>query len=171
MASSHLIRKAINSAEKHGISLTPGRQNPAIGDCAFEAVIFNINDRDCFNEKLNMSVAYYRRIWAIDMKNNRKAAEKWKDLSDKEWEEGWTKMMNPGEYMLDYFADMMLPGISCGSKKNILIFNTNPDLFMDPIGVVKSADFGVAPDSPNPVILAYNGSHYESLHTKTAADI
>ena len=60
-----IIRRALISAARHGIDLVPGTANPATGNCAFESTIFNINDRDCFNEKLTMSIDFYRRIWKI----------------------------------------------------------------------------------------------------------
>ena len=63
------VQRAIASGYRHGIELIPGRDNPALGNCAFEAPIFNINDRSCFNEILPMSADYYRRLWIIDMEN------------------------------------------------------------------------------------------------------
>ena len=60
---------AIESAKKHNIKLKPGRVNKAAGNCSYEAVIHNINDRDCFKEKLPMGSEYYRRIWNTDMMN------------------------------------------------------------------------------------------------------
>ena len=40
-----MVQRAIASGARHGIELIPGRVNPAIGNCAFEAPIFNLNDR------------------------------------------------------------------------------------------------------------------------------
>ena len=45
-----MISRAISSARNHGISLEPGSQNPGTGDCAFQAVIQNNNDRTCFGK-------------------------------------------------------------------------------------------------------------------------
>ena len=57
------------SAHRHGINLRQGRPNPGTGDCAFEATIYNINDRSCFGEKLTNSIDWYRRIFVTDMAN------------------------------------------------------------------------------------------------------
>ena len=57
-----MIEKAISSAKKHGIDLSPGRLNEARGNCAFESAIFNVNDRKCFKDKYFLSPNYYRRI-------------------------------------------------------------------------------------------------------------
>ena len=64
-----MARRAISSSGFHGIQLQHGRSNPANGDCAFEAIIFNNNDRKCFKSKFNMSIDHYRRIWTTDMAN------------------------------------------------------------------------------------------------------
>ena len=47
---STLIRRAMESAKKHGIILEQGKLNKADGNCAFDAVLYNINHRECFQE-------------------------------------------------------------------------------------------------------------------------
>ena len=64
-----IVQRAIASAKKHNIELKCGRANNAAGNCSYESVIFNINDRRCFREKLLMSPDVYRRIWTIDIMN------------------------------------------------------------------------------------------------------
>ena len=64
-----IFQRAISSAKKHGINLVPGRENQGYGNCSYEATIFNINDRVCFDEDLPMSPSFYRRIWNIDLMN------------------------------------------------------------------------------------------------------
>ena len=64
-----IFTRAIASAQKHNIRLQPGRPNPATGNCSYEAVIYNINDRSCFQKKLPMSPDYYRRVWTTDIMN------------------------------------------------------------------------------------------------------
>ena len=54
-----MIERTVASAKKHGINLRHGRSNPGTGDCAFEAVIYNINDRSDFKERLPMSIDWY----------------------------------------------------------------------------------------------------------------
>ena len=62
-----IFTKAINSAEKHSIKLQPGRKDRGYGNCVFEAVINNINDRDCFRDKLVQTPNWYRRNWMAQM--------------------------------------------------------------------------------------------------------
>ena len=52
-----------------------------------------------------------------------------------------------------------------------MIFNTNLQSSHDPIYVVDPRKFDVQPDTAIPIIVAYNQSHYESLHPCSNADI
>ena len=165
-----MIEKAISSAKKHGIDLSPGRLNEARGNCAFESAIFNVNDRKCFKEKYCLAPNYYRQIWVTDMKNRTLTDETWKIYSDKEWEAGWQEMLESGVYERGIFGDLMLFGICCGLKKILLIFNTSLDSPHDPIYVCDPRKFGVIPDTNIPVVLAYNMYHYESLHPSNDTD-
>ena len=166
-----MIRRAIASAGRHGIDITAGSPVPASGNCAFESVLFNVNDRSCFERKLLCSPDYYRRIWMTDMKNRTRDDGTWNIYSDTEWEEGWNAMMESGIYERGIFGDLMLFGIACGSRKVLLIFNTSLDSPHDPVYVCDPRKFGVVPDTEIPVVLAYDLSHYESLHTVGDADI
>ena len=64
-----MFERAISSAKKHNINLEAGRQNSGGGDCSYFSVIFNINDRERFQDKFPMSPDVYRRIWNVDMMN------------------------------------------------------------------------------------------------------
>ena len=55
-----IFQGAIASAQKHRINLKPGKENIGGGNCSYESVIFNINERSCFTQKLPMSQDYYR---------------------------------------------------------------------------------------------------------------
>ena len=65
---------------------------------------------------------------------------------------------------------MPLPGIACGARKYLLIFNTNINTPHDPIYIVDPSNFNVRPDTNIPVVLAYNMSHYESMEPCTDHD-
>ena len=149
---------------KHGIKLREGTPNSANGDCAFESTIYNVNDRDSFPDKLHFSPDYYRRIWMTDMKKRTLHDQTWNICSMTEWEDGLADMMVSGVYERGIFGDLMLLGIACGVRKFILIFNTSLEAPHDPIYVCDPRKFGVEPDSQIPVVLAYDLSHYESMH-------
>ena len=158
-----MIARAINSARHHGINLTHGKQNPGQGDCAFESIIYNINERPCYIQKFPLSINYYRRIFVTDMAN-RTVDTSWNIYSRQKWLDDWNEMLEPGIYERGIYGDLMLAGIACGVKKYILIFNTNIDSPTNPIYAVDPRAFNVEPDSEIPVVLAYNLTHYESLH-------
>ena len=102
-----MMTRAICSAKKHGINLEPGQSNPGLGDCAFEAIIQNINERKCYKEKFPLSITSYRQIWVTDMAN-RTVNTDWNIYSPKEWMEGWQQMLIPGTYEKGIFGDLML---------------------------------------------------------------
>ena len=119
-----MINRAISSSSCHGIQLRHGRGNPATGDCAFEAIIQNNNDRICFKNRFDMPINHYRRIWTTDMAN-RTVNSPWNTVGTEEWFKGWKDIANPEIYERGIFGDLMLPGIACGVKKILLIFNTS----------------------------------------------
>ena len=164
-----MIKRATASARKHGIELRHGRPNPGIGDCAFEAVIYNNNERACYRDKYEMSIDWYRRIWMTDMAN--RSRTDYNIYTNQQWQEGWAQMLVPGIYERGIFGDLMLPGIACGIRKILLIFNTNLKTPHDPIYVVSPCDFNVQPDTDIPIILAYNMTHYESMEPCSDSDI
>ena len=164
-----MINRATASARKHGIQLRHGKPNPGTGDCAFEAVIYNNNERGCYRDKYKMSVNWYRQIWMTDMAN--RSRKDYNIYTDQQWQEGWAQMLVPGIYERGLFGDLMLPGIACGMKKILLIFNTNLNTPHDPIYVVNPSQFNVQADSEIPIVLAYNMSHYESMEPCNDLDI
>ena len=168
--SSMMIRRAVASAKRHGISVGQGTHNLADGNCAIESVLYNIKDRPCFTDSLPFSADYYRRLWVTDFNNRTVNDPTWNIYSKQEWEEGWEEMMQSGVYERDLFGDLMMFSIACGVKKVLLIFNTNLDSPHDPIYVCDPRKFGVQADTNVPVVLAYNMAHYESLHPLTPLD-
>ena len=166
-----MVRRAVASGARHGIKLIPGRVNPALGDCSFEAPLFNVNDRNCFEDHFPMSVDYYRRIWCTDMENRLFQSNLNPGYSFDEWHMGWERVKESRIYEVDYFGDFILPAVACGLRKTILIFNTNVQQPRSPIDVINPTTYNVSPDSQVPVVLCYNLSHYESLHPSDDIDI
>ena len=64
-----MMDRAVASAKRHGINISPGERSSSDGNCAFQAALNNVNNRTCFKDKYPFSPDYYRRIWATDMKN------------------------------------------------------------------------------------------------------
>ena len=166
-----IIARAIESAKKHGIHLVEGIFNAADGNCAFDAVVNNINYRECFSEKLSLTSEVYRQIWVTELENE---SSKYPTLgagyTKEEKEENWNRLKQSGVYEIDFFGDMVMHAIARGCNTNILIFNTNVEA-ADPIYIVEANQFGGFTDTDIPVVVAYNQVHYESLHPLTQEDI
>ena len=154
---SRMIARAICSANYHQINLKPGSPIPGFGDCAFEAAIQNINERNCYQKKFPLPISSYRQYFVTDMAN-RTVNTEWNIYSHsaQEWFNGWQEMIIPETYERGIFGDLMLPGIACGVQNYLLIFNTSPNSPHDPIYVVDPRKFDVEPDTDIPIILAYN---------------
>ena len=171
---SEIFIRAIESAKKHKINLKPGRKDRGYGNCVFEAVINNINDRVCFSEKLFQSPNWYRWCWMNEMMERLITCMCfWNPgYSIEQLREGFGKIKESGIYDIDFFGDMMIVGIACGIKKKILIFNTNENLVHDPISIVDPTQYDptIKIDNETPVLVAYNNYHYENLHPEGEND-
>ena len=167
-----MLSRAVASSKRHGINLTPGKPNPGSGNCAFEAVLNNINERSSFEQKYEFSADYYRRIWMTDMEAKVIDNPDWNSgYSETEIKNGFAQIKVSGVYERDFFGDLILPGIAVGVHKQILIFNTHPDSPHDPISVIHPQAFGGYSDSNIPIILAYNLVHFESMHPLSDEDV
>ena len=166
-----MISRAISSAKKHEIDVHQGRPISRDGNCAIESVIANINERQCFSDSFNFTPDYYRRIWVTDFKNRTINDKNWNIYTNQEWEQGWAEMMKSGVYERGLFGDLMLFAVACGVRKTLLVINTNLDSPHDPIYICDPAKFNVEPSTNIPVVLAYDMSHYESLHPSANSDI
>ena len=163
-----IFTKAIASAQKHNIKLKPGRKDRGYGNCVFEAVINNMNDRACFREKFRQTPNWYRKIWMDEMMERiMDGICPWNlGYTEQQIREGFEKVKETGVYEIDFFGDIVIAGIACGIRKRILIFNTNKNLLHDPISVVdpKHHDIRIEIEDETPVVVAYNNYHYENLH-------
>ena len=166
-----MVSQAIESARKHGIDLCWGLPNNAAGNCAFEAVINNVNARSCFEDKLPLDVHSYRHQWMTELQQaSLNHPTLGAGFSDEEKEEYWQLLKQSGVWDVEFFGDIVVNGIARGSKKNLLIFNTSLRA-ASPIYAIEATEFGGSIDSPIPVVLAYNGFHYESMHPISESDI
>ena len=159
---SPMLRSAIRTANKLGLTLQEGAKVEASGNCLLEAVRGNVEDRDVFTKKIEESVSELRR----------KAAEEGElvigsspyrieDFSEEEWAAGWDRLRSDRIWDVDYFGDLMIIAVAHYIRKNILIINTEQG--SAPVTVILGDSLGAPLDSEYPVLVAYSGSHYESL--------
>ena len=74
-------------------------------------------------------------------------------------------------YERGLFGDLLLPAIAVGVHKYILVFNTHEQTPHDPISVISPLDFGGYVNSQDPIVIAYNQVHFESLHPSSEVDL
>ena len=68
-------------------------------------------------------------------------------------------------------ADIAIIAVARAIHMDILVFNTNAEVSMSPIETINADKYeGGSRNNINSIILAYNGSHYESLKTLSAED-
>ena len=162
-----MVLIAIEVAKFHGINLHHGVPNLANGDCVIEAVADNITTSPCYSETYSKDATYNRKAWLSE------AAEvvfEFCGVSKETFDLEWGKLMQPRYYECP-LGDFVLPAIAHCTRKDILIFNSNADGPFDPINVVQASKIGNIPASTEiPVLLAYNGVHYEGLVPDSAED-
>ena len=165
---------AISFAKTHGVSLIPGRKVGADGNCAFNSVIYNINDRPCYTKKLMENATLsYRKNWLTEFQYQAQLHEPELisglagDIPEEDIVTLWKELQCDGVWNQDQFGDLIINAISCGCRKVIFVINYGRN---EPVSVVTPEEFGVARDSNIPVIVVYDGTHYENLIPATAED-
>jgi len=172
---------AIDVGEKlePSIKFVPGTPNPAAGNCLYESCIDNINSRKCFTENLDNTPAFYRWSWNKEGEIKVKYTDKYYpgNYSEEEWKQAWEKLQNTNVYDLDYFGDMAIISCATSLKKDILVINTpwkmHKAFAHDPVSVISANQFDPSNQKSTdvPIVLAYNGNHFESLIPSSEEDV
>ena len=154
--------------------------NLANGDCSFESVTDQLNNSRNSATNSDFSTCgtgrfedpqALRLAVANDLKVNHLAMEKFGKLDDFEgYQREVDKLQVPGVWNVKA-GDLVLPGIAFTTRKNILVYNTNPRNGFSPISVVSPSQLGGTTDSNIPIVLCYSGSHYEGLVPNTEEDV
>jgi len=164
-----MVQKAIRIGNRLGINLTEGVLVETTGNCLLESVKGNIEDREIFEKKIDETITQLRLKSATEGERVIGASPyRIEDYSDEDWSSNWDLLKECGVWNVDYFGDLMIIALAHYIGKNILLINTDPG--SAPITVVLGDRFGNPLNSEYPVILAYNGTHYESLIPLTDHD-
>ena len=157
-----MIKSAIRTAKRLGLSLQEGAMVEATGNCLLEAVRGNIEDREVFSKKIEETVNELRLAAAEEGEKVIGCSPyRIEDFSEEEWAAGWDRLRYEGVWDIDYFGDLMIIALAHFINKNILIINTQQG--SPPVTVILGDSLGAPLDSEYPVLLAYSGNHYESL--------
>ena len=110
----------------------------------------------------------------VGMARISKEARKNVDMTDEEWNRQWDLMMNDGVYEVEV-ADLLLPALSHSMGLDILIFNTykGESRFSGangPVLLSQSDCWGGQASKKPPMLIAYNGVHYDILKPASKGD-
>ena len=166
--SSILIREAIQNATNHGVNLSSGTSIKSDGNCMFSAAIGNINTRKCFDTKINLTPSQARELWLNDTHD---IVREFAGEDEADFEIQWNALKYAKIYETK-LGDFVMPAIAHTLKHNILIFNTKHMNAHDPIAVVRADQIaGAKAISDIPLVLAYDGTHYEHLIPNCDSDV
>ena len=158
----------------HRMIIKHGKQNKADGNCAPEAANDNHNQRDelsAFRDVIFSTPQDLREAVVKDMTNNERAFQFAGYRERERWKQDMQKLKQSGEWTSD-ISDLMIPGISYTLSKNILIINTKPqELSKEPITLICPETFGGNSNTEIPLLLAYNGVHFEGMVPESTEDI
>ena len=167
---STIINIAIKNADWHDIKLHHGGYNNADGNCSFESIVQNINSRPCFGEHIPGSADLHRKSWLSETENLVWEFTGGLGLSEDLFRKEWSCLKNSKSYNCA-LGDFLMHAIAHCVKKDILLFNTTSKSFL-PVYVVEASRLsGRLPNSDIPIVVAYNGKHYESLIPDTEEDV
>ena len=162
-----LLKRAISNAYRHGLGLKTGILNAANGNCLFDAILANIKGRGCYKTKVKES-SKQLRIRSITKAQLEKHLLTFIRTNTTEAE--WETLKRDRVYETE-LGDIAIIAVARAIHMDILIFNTNAEVSISPIETVNADEYeGGSRTNINPIILAYNGSHYESLETLSIED-
>ena len=148
--------------------------NLARGDCLFEAVIYNINHRFAEKEKLLKNVQHYREEWCAELMLLYGDTAHYPGFQHKEdWYAAWDRQLDPGQFNVDEYSvsDLVPAGLGHCVSKDILVFNVGQNSSISPVNVYPANIFNSVPTSQIPILIVYDGNHYESLLPVSQTDI
>ena len=148
--------------------------NKAAGDCVFESAV----DQCLFKFRLR-SFPFFKihdhlelREKTVHNLGQSGTAHGWMNnlvTDEADFQEQLGKLLEQGVWDTKV-ADLVMPGIAYTLKKNILIFHTDATLADHPIAISTPGLLGGEVDTNVPLVLAYNGSHYEAMIPETEED-
>ena len=159
-----MVQKAIRVGKFYGQELRLGVENKAAGDCSIEVCMDQLNFRPEFDQmRLDEGEPqFYRETWFREIERVAWGTVFSEDYTEGEWKTGWEFMRQPRNYE-HALGDMVMAGIAHCNRVDILVIYTNANSFRS-FDLIRADTFGGRPAVVDvPIIVAYNGYHYESL--------
>ena len=158
-----MVGMAIKVGDFYGLNLRPGIENKANGNCAIETCMDQLNFRPEFEQKRVLGEPQHcREKWFHEVERDGWGTLLSEAYSLAEWKEGWEWMRQPYRYQ-HRLGDMVLPGIAHCNSVDILVIYTTSQQHRSVDLVRADTLCGRPATAEAPIILAYNGDHYEGL--------
>ena len=168
------VEIAICIAKQLGIDLLPGARVPGNGNCFILALLTQMVDRsDVFGLPGSQDVQEWRE-YLVGITRSSTEARMSVEMSDGEWNRQWDVMLKDGKYEMDV-ADWLLPALAHTMGLDILIFNAfkGGNRFggaNGPVLLVQSDCWGGEASKKPPMLITYDGSHYNIVKPATKRD-
>ena len=83
--------------------------NKADGNCAFDSIINNINHRECYSEKLELTSTIYRQMWISELEmESVNYPSLGAGYSEEERLENWNLLKQSGTYDIDSYISLAI---------------------------------------------------------------
>ena len=162
-----LLKRAISNAYRHDLNLRPGHLNNADGNCLWEAIIYNMLYRECFRRKSKETSKQLRKR-SLDQAQLDSQTKLLPFMESNTTEADWDHIRQDKIYETK-LGDICIIAAAGAIKKDMMIFNKN--FALAPITLICAKEYsGGELGDTNPILMAYNGTHYESLETITPRD-
>ena len=163
-----LLKRSISNAYRHDLNLKPGRLNNADGNCLWEAIIYNMLYRECFRRKSKETSKQLRKR---SLDQAQAESHRLPFIESNTTEADWNHIRQDKIYETK-LGDICIVAAARAIKKDIMIFNTDNKFALAPITLIGAKDYeGGQLTDENPIILGYNGTHFESLETLSIEDV
>ena len=172
-----MVEVAIQIAAVKDISLEPSMgTGKGRGECLFDASLSQFHTRP----KLGQLLTYETHAWrnfTVDILEANECAFNLYSIQEgietgskfKQWKSDLCQLRQPGQFKCAA-GDLMPLGLAARLARNILVINTNATTYNDVITVHLAATLGGKAMDNCPILLCYDGNHYEGLCPKTDED-
>ena len=143
--------------------------NNADGNCLWEALIYNILYRQCIKSKTKESHRQLRKR-SLDKAQIDTQNKKLPFIPDHTTLADWEHIKKDKIYETE-LGDICIVAASRALKRDIMVFNTCKQTGAAPITLISAEEYrgGVLGDK-NPLLLAYDSVHFESIETISQQD-
>ena len=172
-----MVDMAIQMAAVKNISLTPSLDTGKVGgDCLLEASISQFHMRPNLGQLLTYETQDWR-TYTVDILEENDRAFNLYSVEDggesgsklKQWKRDCRQLRQPGQYKCTA-GDLMPLGLAARLGRNLLIINTHAAKYDGMLTVHLAATLGGKAFNNCPILLCYDGNHYEGLVPLTDED-